>query len=68
MHAWLVGVFCFIIKDVGLPNMVVIRKARGLRSVDASRHGDEVVLDLFAEDRHLVIDVVATTVYRDTII
>jgi len=34
----------------------------------ASRHGDDALLDFYAEGRHLVIGVVATTVYRNTVI
>jgi hypothetical protein len=47
--------------------MAVVTKARGLRFADASRHGDVVVFDFFAEGRHLVVDVVVTTMYRNTI-
>ena len=49
MHAGLVGVLVSILKDVGIPDMAVVTKARGLRAADASRLGDVVVLDHFAE-------------------
>jgi hypothetical protein len=45
--------------------MVVVTKARG---VQPSRPRDVVVLDLFAEGRHLVIDAVVTKLYRYTIV
>jgi hypothetical protein len=50
--------------------MAVVTEARGLiRDADATRHGDVVVLDdFFAEGHHLVINVVVTTVYRNTIL
>ncbi len=37
-------------------------------SDDATKPDDVGVLDFFAEDRHLVIDAVVTTVYRNTAI
>jgi len=39
-----------------------------LGSSDASRLGDMGVLDFFADGRHLVIDAVVTTIYKNTII
>jgi hypothetical protein len=42
--------------------MAVVTEARGLRAADASRPGDVVVLDHFAEGRHLVINAVVTIV------
>ena len=68
LHADLIGILLFIPKDVGVPDMAVVTEARGLRSADATSHGDVVVLDFFVEGRHLVIDVVVTTVYRNTIL
>ena len=64
MHTCLVGILRSILRDFGLPDMAVVTESRGLRSTDTSRHGDFVVLDFFAEGRHLVIDAVVTTVYR----
>jgi len=63
MHDGLVGILVSILKDVGVPGMAVVTEAKGLR---ATRPGDIVVLDFFAEGRHLVIDTVVTTVYRNT--
>jgi hypothetical protein len=67
MHAGLVIVLVSILKDMGVPDMAVVTKARGLRFADASRHGDVVVIDFFAEDRYLVVNVLVTTIYRNTI-
>jgi len=49
MHAGQVGVIASILKDVSVPNMCVVTKAKGLRGADASRPGDVVALDFFAE-------------------
>ena len=53
-------------EDVGVPDKVVVTEARGLRAADASRPKDVVVLDFFAEGRHLMVDVVVTIVYGTT--
>jgi hypothetical protein len=66
MHGGLVGVIRSILKDIGLPDLAIVTEARGLRSADATRPGDVVVLNFFAEDRHLAIDAVVTTIYRNT--
>ena len=68
MHYGLVQVLKSISKDVGIPGIAIVTKARGLRSSDASRPGDVVVLDFFRDGQHLVIDVVVNTVYRNTIL
>jgi hypothetical protein len=52
MHASLVGVLRSIFRDVGIPYRVVVTKARRLRSADATKLGDVVALDFFAEGRH----------------
>jgi len=62
MHVCLVGVLTSIFKDVGIRDIEVVTEARGLRAADASRPGDVVVLVFFAEDMHLVVDVVVTIV------
>jgi hypothetical protein len=48
--------------------MALVKEARGLMAADATRPGDVVVLDLFAEGRHLVMDAVVTTLYRNFIL
>ena len=68
MQSGLVDVLVSILKDVGVPDMAVNTEARGLRAADASRLGDVVVLDFFAEGRHLVVYAVVTTIYRNTIL
>jgi hypothetical protein len=56
MHARLVGVLTSILKDTRISEMAVVTKARGLRDSYATRPGDVVVLNFFAEGRHLVVD------------
>jgi hypothetical protein len=48
MHSGLVGVLVSILKDVVVPDMALVTKPRGIRTVDASRPRDVVVLDFFA--------------------
>jgi hypothetical protein len=64
-HSGLVDVLVSILKDVGVPDMAVVTEARGLRVADASRPGDVVVLNFFAEGRHLIVDAMVTTTYRN---
>jgi hypothetical protein len=65
-HAGLVGVIKTILREDGVPEVAIVTEARGLRAADSSRPGDVVALDFFADGRHLVIDTVMTTVYRNT--
>ena len=67
-HAGLVGVIKVNLRDSGVPEASVLLEARCLRAVDSSRPGDVVALDFFADDRHLVIDAVMTTLYRNTVL
>ncbi len=67
-HAGLVGVIKAILKEASVPNASVVLEARGLRAADRSRPGDVLALDFFADGRHLVIDAVLTTVYRNTVL
>jgi len=55
-------------REAGVPEASVVLEARGLRAADRSRPGDVVALDFFANGRHLVIDAVLTTVYRNTVV
>jgi len=50
-----------------VPDASVVLEARGLRPADRSRPGDIVALDFFADGRHLVIDAVMTTMYKNTV-
>ena len=68
MHYGLVQVLKSIIKDVGILDIAVVTEARGLRSSDSSRPGDVVVINFFRDGQHMVIDVVVTTVYRNTLL
>ena len=67
-HAGLVGVIKTIMRETGVPDATVVTRARGMRAADRSRPGDVVALDFFADGRHLVIDAVMTTVYRNTVL
>ncbi len=55
-----------ILKEAGVPESAIVLEARGLRAADRTRPGDVVALNFFAEGRHLVVDAVMTTVYRNT--
>ena len=57
-----------MVKEAGVPDASPIEEARGLRAADNSRPRDIVALDFFAEERHLVIDTVVTSVYRNSIL
>ena len=52
----------------GVPKSSIILEKKGLRSCDHTRPGDIVALDFFGLGRHLVIDAVVSTVYRNTIL
>ncbi|WP_210160275.1 hypothetical protein, partial [Escherichia coli] len=68
MHYGMVQVLKSIIKDVGIRDIAIFTEARGLRSSDASRPGDVVVLDFFRDGQHMVIDAMVTTLYRNTVL
>jgi len=68
LHACLVGAIKLILNEAGVPDASVVQKARGLRATDRSRPGDVVALNFFADGRHLVIDFVMTTVYRNIVL
>ena len=67
-YSKMVGVIKSCLRDVGVPNVSIVLEARGLRAADRSRPGDVVALDFFADVRHLVIDAVVTTVYKNTVL
>jgi len=62
------GVIKSVMKEAGVPYASVVLEAGGLRAADNSRPGDAVALDFFADGRHLVIDAMMTTVYKNTIL
>ena len=68
LHAGLVGIIKAILREAGVPDASIVLEARGLRAADSSRPGDVVALDFFADGRHLVVDAVMTTVYRNTVL
>ena len=57
-----------IVEEVGVPKATIVEEARGLRTCDASRLGDLVVLDFKTPCRHLVMDGVVTIVYMNSIL
>ncbi len=67
MYGGLVGVLKSILEDVGIPEIAVITEAKGLRASELLRPGYVVVLDVFDEGRHLVLDAVVTFVYRNSV-
>ena len=68
MHAGLVSVIVAILLMAGVPKSSIILEKKGLRSCDHTRPGDIVALEFFGLGRHLVIDAVVSTVYRNTIL
>ena len=66
LHSGLVNIIETCLRDAGVPEAAIVLEARGLRAADRSRPGNVVTLDFFADGRHLVIDAVITTVYRNT--
>ena len=67
MHHGLIKSLRHIVEEARIPKVAIEEEARGLRDGDATRPGDEVVLDYSAPGRHLVLDGVVTTVYRNSI-
>ena len=68
MHAaGLVAVIVAILLMAGIPKSSIVMQRKGLRP-DCSRPGDVVVLDFCGLGRHLAIDAVISTVYRNTIL
>jgi hypothetical protein len=66
MHAGLVGVIRTILGDVGIPDMAMVTEAKDLRTIYATRLGNLVVLDFFANKKHLVIDATIKNVFRNS--
>jgi len=66
MHARLISTLQKVLQEAGVPTSATVTEARGLRGgVNMTRPGDIVVLDT-APGRHLLLDGVVTTVYRNT--
>ena len=68
MHHGLIKSYRHIVEEARVPKAAIVEEARGLRDGDATRLGDLVVLDFNAPGRHLVLDGVVTTVYRNYIL
>ncbi len=68
LHSGLVVVISSFLRDAGVPYASIVMEARGLRATDRSRPVDVVALNLFADGRHLGIDAVVTTVYKNTVL
>ena len=68
MHSGLVMVLLNVLLEAGVPRSTILFEMRGLRSTDRTRPGDVVALNFFGLDRHLVIDAVVSTVYRNCIL
>jgi hypothetical protein len=57
-----------ILEESGIPKVAIVEEARGLKQDDRTRPEDLVVLDFAEGGRHLIIDGVVTTVYRNNIL
>ena len=68
MHHGLIKTLRGIVEEAGVPKASIVEEARGLRPGDATRHGDIVVLDFAEGGKHLIVDGVITTDYRNNII
>jgi len=67
MHVGLTFVLQRVMKEAGVPTSATLTEARGLRGcVDMTRSGDIVMSDYTAPGKHLLLDVVVTTVYMNT--
>ena len=65
MHACLVKITLYVLKDTGILDMPVVTEACGLRASNMNRFGNALALDFFANDRHLLLDAIVTSVYRN---
>jgi hypothetical protein len=55
------------VEEFGVPKAAIVEEARGMRQDDRTRPGDLVVMDFAEGGRHLIIDGLVTTVYRNTV-
>ncbi len=67
-HHGLIKTLRAIVEEAGVPKATIVEEARGLRTCDASRSRDLVVLNFTSTYRHLVTDGVVTTVYMNSIL
>ncbi len=68
MHHGLIKTLRSIVEEYGVPKASIAEEARGVRHDDRTRPGDLVVMIFVEGGRHLIIDGVVTTVYRNTIL
>jgi len=68
MHHGLVKILRNIVEDSGVPKASIEEEARGMRPDNRTRPRDLVVSDFAEGGRHLIIDGVVTTVYRNSIL
>ena len=68
MHHGQIKTLRGIVEEYGVPKASIVEEARGMRPDDRTRPGDLVVLDFAEGGRHLIIDGVVTTVYRNSIL
>ena len=68
MHHGLIKTLRGIVEEAGVPKASIVEEARGMRPDDNTRPGDLVVLDFAEGGRHLVIDGVVTTVYKNSVL
>jgi len=61
MHHGLIKTLRGIVEEAGVPKASIVKEARGLRTGDATRPGDIVVLDFAEGDMHLIMDGVVVT-------
>ena len=66
MHYGLIKTLRGILEEFGVPKAAIAEEARGLKQDDRTRPWDLVVLDFAERGRHLIIDGVVRTLYRNT--
>jgi len=67
-HGGLIKTLRGIVEKAAVPTASIVEEARGMRPDDYTRPGDLVVLDFAAGGRHLIIDGVVTSVYRNSVL
>ena len=68
MHHDLIKTLRGIVDEIRVLKAAIVEEARGMRLGDATRPGNIVVSDFAEASRHLVLNRVATTVYRNNIL
>jgi len=66
MHDGLISTLKKVLHETGVPTSATLTEASGLRGrMDKTRPGDIAVLDFYAHERHLLLNGVVTTVYKN---